>query len=486
MEPNKEYEEFLQSENNGSLSFKKVSAVLKRSGLRILIYLIVALIISTSVLLMIIAFNTEKQYQSKITFNNKNIESGMSPWDSTMDITNQLRSSNVVSSAMRKIGFTEEELLATLESVIASLSVVPIAAPIPAKDDKVTIEVYAYAYRINMQKMEGVKWSRDKHIMLLNEITDTFIATFKEQYSYKTFANDLAGFDSARYNYMQSFDLMNASVNQLNSMVKDMAAVDGTFRSTKNGKSFNDISSSVNAIKSVLDTFNGFLVSTGVASESVSGKEIDFIKSKITKLEAQVKAIDEKTASLLDAIKEIGADYKIEGNGQVVIVSGNAEILKTLVTEYNVALKERLALSSDLVMWAGVGTPRVGGMLNQYTEANVKFEAKTVEEKAVLMAQSVSMIDQIKKGLGNVTTEFNTVITDFNVEGVNKNFVKKTAPAAEHTVKLISTMMFIVIEIVVMLVAGMVAIAVTTKKGKLNFKMSKEEKNNEPKVELAE
>ncbi|MEG1609008.1 MAG: hypothetical protein RR348_03995, partial [Clostridia bacterium] len=362
---NQEYEEFLATEDNGSLSFKKVSDLFKRSALRILIYVLIAVIVSTSLLLMVMAFKTDKQYQSKITFNNKHIEEGMSPWNATMDITNTLRSSSAVSEAMRKSGFSEEVITENLGKVLAGLAVESIAAPIEKKDEKPTTEVYAYAYRITLPHIDGVKWTKESYTMLLDNIVDTFVATFKSTYSIKSYSDSLANFDVSKYNYFQSYDSLRASLVKMETIVSSMSDMAEGYRASSTGKTFNDIKAEALALESSLMTFNSFMVSSGVSSGSASGSEIDFITQKITDLKAQSTPLKASLTSLEQVIKDTKQTIVVNANGTITLDNANTDIQKSLVNNYNKTLTQLQMVDAELAKWEG-GT----GMLTQYQTAN--------------------------------------------------------------------------------------------------------------------
>lgn len=470
---NQEYEEFLTTENNGSMSFKKLSELFKRSALRILVFVIIALVISTSVLLMIIAFNTEKQYQTKVTFNNKYIESGMSPWNATMDISNNIRSSSSVSDAMRKSGFTEEEITQNLDLVLGNLTVVAVAVP-PVANEKVTTEVYAYAYRINLPKLDGVKWSKEKYTMLLDNITDNFVLNFKETYSVKAYSDSLGNFDSSKYNYMQSYDTLMASLIKMEGIINSLSNSTEQYRSTITGKTFNDIKAEAGALRSVLATFNSYMVSTGVSSGSSSGTELDFMKSKINTLTGQSKANKEALVSLQAALDTIKQTTSVNPDGTIVIHGVSSDAQMKIIDNYNKTLLELRSIDVERIKIGGEDGTK--GDLAQYTTQNGLFEAKSEEVKTAERTKAVASINSIKENLAKVTEDLNKTIEDYNEQYLLKSFLKKTAPATEMTTKLVSTMTFLVVEVIVVLAAMTVALIVTSKKGKLNFKKSKEEK----------
>ncbi|MEG1609270.1 MAG: hypothetical protein RR348_05325, partial [Clostridia bacterium] len=93
-----------------------------------------------------------------------------------------------------------------------------------------------------------------------------------------------------------------------------------------------------------------------------------------------------------------------------------------------------------------------------------------------LRAQAIATIENIKTNFGSITVELNNTIADYNKESHLKDFVKKTAPATETTTKAVSTMVFVVVELVVAIAAMAGALFVTNRRGKMNFKKAQDEK----------
>lgn len=474
----REYEEFLRSnEENGSLKMSKVAELFKRSAMRIVVYVLIALIISTSILLMIITYNTEKQYQTKVTFNNKNISAGMTPWDSTQDVDNLIRSSAIVSEAMRQTGFTEEEIAASIEDVLKELSVQAIVTETNQEETELT-EKYAFAYTISLAKIDGVDWKRETYITLVENITDTFIRAQKESFTIKGNLNDMSGFDASNYNYLQNIDMISSGLNVASSLTESLVSLDSSFRATSTSKTFAEIRAILNGIKENISSLSSYIISTGVESGNLS-KEINYIQAKANELSSKKAPLEASLTQLLAALKEVGITTIVNTDGTLT-VKGDSELARPIIDEYNRVAKEHREVSIDLGKW---GASDAEGYWGQYATNNAAYNTLNDDQKNQIKAQTQSLIDSNLSQLKSAINILNKTIESYNVEGALKDFVKKTSPAKETTAKLVSTAIFLVTEIVVAMIAVMVALAVTNKKGKINFKKFKSKELAEEKVE---
>ena len=107
------------------LTFKKIWEKIKISGVRIIVYVLIGLILGTAVLGVTDIVMSKSQFETRITYYYSGIEDGNDPWGGQMSLVNNIRTSSNVRNALAKCGYDEETIDKLVGEVISNLSVIP-------------------------------------------------------------------------------------------------------------------------------------------------------------------------------------------------------------------------------------------------------------------------------------------------------------------------------------------------------------------------
>ena len=104
-------EEFMEEEQQyaDELTFKKIWDSIKRSGVRIIVYVLIGLIIAVGVMGVCNIILTRSQYETKITYYYSGVEDGNDPWGGQMGLVNNIRASSNVRNALAKCGYEDRK-----------------------------------------------------------------------------------------------------------------------------------------------------------------------------------------------------------------------------------------------------------------------------------------------------------------------------------------------------------------------------------------
>ena len=85
---------------NGELTFKMIWQRIKRSGVRIIVYILIALIVGAGILGLADVIFSKSQFETRITYYYEGVEEGTDPWGGQMDFVNGVKSVSNVSKAL--------------------------------------------------------------------------------------------------------------------------------------------------------------------------------------------------------------------------------------------------------------------------------------------------------------------------------------------------------------------------------------------------
>ena len=186
---------------NGEITFQSIWALIKKSGLRILIYvLIVAIIVGGVTALFMLANSGEpEKYQAMLEFNFEGVEDGLDPWGRSLDVSD-IKSDSVVTEALVENDFSEEqrtELKSKLINNISISGIVPeetmnkilitqeIATKNPSQlTELINLSYFSTSYVVSLTNDKKMKLNSSECIAILNSIVDNYIKDFKEKYGY--------------------------------------------------------------------------------------------------------------------------------------------------------------------------------------------------------------------------------------------------------------------------------------------------------------
>lgn len=456
---------FYEDDNSQSLTLKDIYKGLKLSFVRIVVYVMITVLLGTAIMMVVRSVAVNKNFESQITFNNREIEAGLSPWDGTINISNKVKSSYNVSKALSNVGLTEEEITNCLDRVISGLMVTAIVVEDKEKDETKKPEVYAYKYRITLEYNKSLNWDNNKYVAVVDAITDQYISSFRSDYSYRELAKSIENVNLKTLDYIQVGEAIRQTIAYNDVILKSLVEDGDSFRSTNSGYTFSELSAINKSLIAKINVLESYIVNTGV-QRNIEPSELNYINQKIKILSKQEDALIKECADLATAVDKakppgdniIGGGAPIEGANK----DKQYAYYAALIEKYTNKLAELTSVSIECAKWTE--------MNNIYVGKNLDFndDIKTPpEKKAAIRAATDALITEIKNELTGTATAINKTIEDYNASDRLKNYIKKTLPAKVNVSPVLNMMALLCIDGALLIGATICAIAVTKKKGKM-------------------
>ena len=214
---------------NNELSFKSIWTKIKKAGVRIVVYAVVAVVVLTAVLGIVSVATKGSSYKARIMFTNEYVNEGMSPWNTKFDPSGEIKSTYVVNQALENIGLSEEQRIKLLPKVIADLSV---TADFDASSDA-SKTLNSFSYTVTLAGNNDLGLSKVKMQELLDNVCDVFIKNYKSKYSYENYAQSVSVDTVKKYNFIQAIDTLENNMLSAISVAESMAKINPTFRATE-------------------------------------------------------------------------------------------------------------------------------------------------------------------------------------------------------------------------------------------------------------
>ncbi len=262
-------EEFMEEEQQyaDELAFKKIWDSIKRSGVRIIVYVLIGLIIAVGVMGVCNIILTRSQYETRITYYYSGVEDGNDPWGGQMGLVNNIRASSNVRNALAKCGYDEETIDLLVDDVIQNLSVIPSTTNEYRNESEEVISA-SYNYRIILTqnpKIDKNLGSRNEYNTIVNAITEEYIEAFKLKYSMDTKLPAIENIsDSLSQNTLQNYDELRQYVNTFAIESASWQAKTGNFISPSQKESFATLTSQIASLSSELDRYRTHILTNAI------------------------------------------------------------------------------------------------------------------------------------------------------------------------------------------------------------------------------
>lgn len=448
------------------LTFKKIGDYLKRSILRIVVYALIAMIVVSAVMGVYVAFGSDYEYQSSIIFNNKGIENGAGPWNSSLDISDGVRNSYVVSKALTSCGYSDEDVTRLTPEIIRRLAV---TAQFDANAENAD-QLNAFAFRISITDGKSLGLGKTQTTQLLDAIVANYIADFRSAYSYATFNESADGMQSTEMNYLQIADELEYYVGMLQSMIDTMAQVNPTFRATEAKMTFPEMSAYLNGILNRITALRDYAMINGIESvavdqnKSIGGASyIDSRVAELTQESARLDQISKDYQALVAEAAKHNPNISIGENGNYVINTSDPEFYK-LLEQAAAASKDAADAKARLDKWSTYKSQ------NYYGEDSV-FALAEQGQKDLMRQKADSMLAQILAGIsadaasvgqeGAIVAKYNSAIREYNKLELLRNGVRVSSYAGVVSLAPIDFKVFVLVNAAAAVVAVMVAIGMT-------------------------
>lgn len=440
---------------NGELTFRMIWQKIKKSAVRILVYAIIALIIGAGIMGISDIILSKSQFETKITYYYEGVEEGSDPWGGQMDFVNGIKSVSNVSKALSiKCNYTEEEIANLLDPVIKNLTVITDISDVNKTKDEVILNA-DYNFRIILTQNSDIDKlinSKNDYYNIVNAITATYIEDFKSKYSYST---DLTAISSVGNNYLDKYYNIKNLLSIMKSEAESLANKAPLFESTSQNLSFSNLAARAAALSLDLDSYKYFVVSNGIDT----GSEKSNIDARVEEYKNRVATYEKNVSTYTAAFESLCQQNNI------IVPPTDASQLYPIVNQQGKEIIDNLIKSIDMLTEAQ-------NNLNDWTYyqtsyASADFASKPEDERNKIIAEA----DKLEQGLINnanvLLTSYQAMIKDYNESYNVQSLVRITSQAIKTKDTPITLVVFIIIEAVLLILAVVVAMSVTAKKGEM-------------------
>ena len=448
-------------ENNGEeLTFKKVWQYIKKSGVRIIIYALVALIVCGGILGICDIFVSESQYETSITFYYSGVEYGNDPWGGQDNVISEIKSVSNVSSALEKLQYSDEEKDALVGLIIRNLNVIASAGNDVVDEDGVALSGN-YGFRIVLSHdsaIDNYLKSRNDYNNLLSEITSNYIENFKNKYAISTSLSELAALDS--YNSFQKYDALRGYINTFKEETNTWAEKAPDFISASQNMSFATLSSRIEIASLKLENYLSFILMKGISIN----EETQFIDLKLKESNDTIAIYDEEIKSLNDVLSMImqNGEVNLPSSGTIIVNPPNPTEVTKAITE---AISNKTIAQTEKNLWET--------RQSYFNTSN--FESKSEDEKNALIADATKLELEVLNEYNAMLASYKSMIEDYN-SGYNvSSLVRMTSSPRQVTTSPITMKKGLIIELMVLIIAIIIAMIVTNRKGAMVFRKKSDE-----------
>ena len=444
----------MEENTNGELTFKMIWQRIKRSGVRIIVYVLIALIVGAGILGLADVIFSKSQFETRITYYYEGVEEGTDPWGGQMDFVNGVKSVSNVSKALSiKCGYSEEEVAELLDPVIKNLTVITDTTNVNKNTEEVILNA-DYNFRIIItQSGEIDKYlnSKNDYYNMVDAITSTYIESFKNKYSYST---GLSAISSVGTNYLDKYYNIRNLLVIMKSEADSLAAKAPLFESTTANLSFSNLAKRAEALALELDTYKYYIVSNGIDS----GSEKSNIDARVQEYTDRVATYEKNVTTYTTAFE------KLCSQSNIIIPSDPSQIYQ-IVNQQGKDIIDNLIASIDTLTEAQ-------NNLNDWTYyktcyENANFSSKPEEEKKQIIANADAMEADLIADANAVLAAYQNMIKDYNESYNVQSLVRVTSQATKTKDSPITLVVFVIIEAVVLILAVIIAMGVTAKKGEM-------------------
>ncbi|MDE6189617.1 MAG: hypothetical protein K2G37_04965 [Clostridia bacterium] len=446
-----------EEQYNGELTFKKVWEKIKLSGVRIIVYALIGLIVAAGVMGICNIFVSKSQYETSITYYYSGVEEGKDPWGGQMSIVENIRSSAIVSNALTKCGYDEEVVDKLVSPVLKNLSVIPSTSNETLSADGSVVSAN-YNYRIILAQSSAIDKninSRNEYSTIVGAITQEYINEFKSEFSIATNLINVENIaDGSALNTIQNLFELKQKVNSLAAEASNWSAKVGNFISSSENESFDTLSAKIDGLALKLNAYELFVLQNALDSNG----ESEYITLSLSRYTKEIESAKASVEALQKAFESNTSIIDPSLQGGTVIIKDTTLIQEQLVS----AIAKLEAAQNILGTWEGYQA--------SYEKYGSDFTGLDAEKRAELYNSAVAMANEFINGYNDLLDTYQGMIKDYN-EGYSINsLVRVTSGAKQTNTSSLTKMTFIIILAVVIILAVIIAMIVTSKKGQMKIK----------------
>lgn len=479
MDNNERNDNVFDDRPTGELTFGRIFKIIKYSALRILVYALVAVIIAgiASVALTLVEKPVES-ISAVIEFNYDGISEGKDPIGTSFN-SDIMKKPIVLNRALDNTNLRSDSVNASnLQSYISITGVIPPETLAKIEDLKkdtntsvdtneqiANLKYYSTRFVLSLNNYGSLDLSEKDATVLMKEIIKEFQAYWEETYNktpilstfvYKDIVENGASKEFAHYSDILSNEL---------SILKDYLSskVDIPYVYSKTGDTYASLLSQLTTFEdTVFRSYDAFIYSNNVYQNKTD--IINELNHNIMELDAKINAASALISSLNEQLKNYEQNTTIlpDGNGGQTIITSYPEQYSKIQETITKKLEEK----SDLESKKKIAEQRKEKIENTQDSPSAEADVKRATE---LLVQSASEFLRISENAQNLTDEYRE-----NVSLANS--VKQVTPVSASIEKGIGMKTYLIIFAVAIVLAALIAIAVTLR---LQKKFSLPKRNNE-------
>ena len=429
--------------NEKELTLKDILVLVKKGWIRIITYVLVAVLVASAVLVTVYTSNKQDEYMANVKFYNDDFANGVSSWGTDFDYSSIVKSNSVVNAALNNCGYegnTFDELSKWISKNIKVVGKEEI------NDEGETIINWGDV-NIVLKKSNKLKLTDNEYKSIVDEIAKESILAIRNKFAYKIDFANVSTIDYTTTNYVKAYEVLYREYIQMSSLVDSILEIDSSFRCTQTKQSFGDIKNRINFISSEINSLASYFATKAVVNTSNNREaEVSYIDRKVSEYTIQ---IDNKESS----ITKLGT---IIDNSKPVIVAGENVVQFGLTSEdYYALIKQYKGMQDDLVqlktekqVWETLKSAYSGGLI-------------TGEPEQAIVK---NMISTIQQELTSIYEDTVIGVNEYNEEALFIDAVKVASPAQKISQSVISLSIIIILEFVIIVLAIILAMVVTNSK----------------------
>lgn len=313
-----------ESSNEVVISFATILKKVKKFGFT---WIMIAVIMGMFVISGIILFGKQTTETDSVTalvsYSYSGIESGLAPDGSRLDV-NKIKSPSVIEASLTNLDMS----LSYVENVRSNISIKGIIpddaldkislyqsvyanggnSALSAVESLLEIGYYPSYYVINFD-YQKTPFDIETGKKVIDEVLNSYQEYFFQTYSFnESLGNAITVVDYEDYDYPQSVDVFNSTLDSLSEYVQKLDISDETnFRSNVTGYTFGDIYTAINTIKSSdLDSLSSYITINDVTNDKQ--QLLTYYEYKIDELNRELKVYQSKLDSISKSIDEYEKD----------------------------------------------------------------------------------------------------------------------------------------------------------------------------------
>lgn len=470
-------ENFDNLPSGGEITFAGIGRLIKKSALRVLIYIIiVAVAVSLIVLPIKMYVHPNPSVTARIEFIYSGIEEGLDPNGTVFD-KSQIKNNTVLTTAIANAGLENKiPVVADLrDSVIISdvvsaeyqeLKYLAASGNTEAQTKLLNYSFYPTRFDISIERFSEMGLTKSEALNLLDCVLSAYRDYFTERYANRTafVADDFDLEDDVEY--ISYYIRYETQLSAISSYVDSISGVDANYVAS-NGKSFAALKSMYSVLSEELNSFYRFILNDKVAKDkTIAASEIGEI---VQQLSDEKTTIENEITSLQTQIE----NYK--PNTETTSTANGTS--NTVIIEFGEGYDELQSQLSATLLRLSEVTKRQ----RRYGRLQTVFEDASTPTDAEILTLAAEKVIALKANCLNYINTVNQTVYDYFTERYSSNAIRTIqSPAYARNTLDIPLLYIYVLAVVLAISVGMI---VTYAKGKaleINLPHRNRDKIQEP------